>query len=135
MAHSFDPLSFDIPHPNATDFVGSDTWHQSHLVPGDELLPHGTSNFARKLAGKHEYYPFLTDPEQVSLLRTFMEEVGPRLDIMDEMNHFSQILPGFAINPSYGDEKATHYYDAATRDLLNAVHDPNLEITAQAPGL
>ncbi|KAI2680468.1 transcriptional regulator family: Fungal Specific TF [Penicillium roqueforti] len=145
MAHSFDPLSFDIPHPNATDFVGSDTWHQSHLVPGDELLPHGTSNFARKLAGKHEYYPFLTDPEQVSLLRTFMEEVGPRLDIMDEMNHFSQILPGFAISepillkaflacgarhlsivdPSYGDEKATHYYDAATRDLLNAVHDPN----------
>lgn len=162
VAHSFDPLSFDVPHPDAADFVGTDTWHQSHLVPGDELLPHGTSHFARKLAGKHEYHAFLTDPEQVCLLRTFMEEVGPRMDIMDEMNHvgnisqtlllqlahnvqFSQILPGFAIgepillkaflacgathlssvDPSYGDEKAAHYYDAATRDLLNATHDPN----------
>ncbi|CRL29285.1 Fungal transcriptional regulatory protein, N-terminal [Penicillium camemberti] len=146
VAHSFDPLSFDVvPHPNAADFAGTDTWHQSHLVPGDELLPHGTSHFARKLAGKHEYHAFLTDPEQVSLLRTFMEDVGPRMDIMDEMNHFSHILPGFAIgepillnaflacgarhrsfvDPSYGDEKAAHYYDAATRDLLNAIHDPN----------
>ncbi|CAI7652602.1 unnamed protein product [Penicillium glandicola] len=162
VAHSFDPLSFDVPHPNAADFVGTDTWHQSHLVPGDELLPHGTSHFARKLAGKHEYHAFLTDPEQVSLLRTFVEEVGPRMDIMDEMNHvgkipytlffqhahkvqFSQILPGFAVgeptllkafiacgarhlslvDPSYGDEKATHYYDEATRDLLNAINDPN----------
>ncbi|KGO43882.1 Protein of unknown function DUF3468 [Penicillium expansum] len=145
VAHSFDPLGFDVPPPNAADFVGTDTWHQSHLVPGDELLPHGTSHFARKLAGKHEYHSFLTDPEQVSLLRTFTEEVGPRMDIMDEMNHFSQILPGFAIGeplllnaflacgaryrsfvePSYGDEKAAHYYEAATRDLLNAIHDPN----------
>ncbi|KAJ5932175.1 hypothetical protein N7516_006664 [Penicillium verrucosum] len=145
VAHSFDPLSFDVPHPDAADFVGTDTWHQSHLVPGDELLPHGTSHFARKLAGKHEYHAFLTDPEQVSLLRTFMEDVGPRMDIMDEMNHFSHILPGFAIgepillnaflacgarhrssvDPSYGNEKAAHYYDAATRDLLNAIHDPN----------
>ncbi|OQE94180.1 hypothetical protein PENNAL_c0004G09570 [Penicillium nalgiovense] len=162
VAHSFDPLSLDAPHPNAADFVGTDTWHQSHLVPGDELLPHGTSHFARKLAGKHEYHAFLTDPEQVSLLRIFVEEVGPRMDIMDEMNHvgesprtlffqsahkaqFSQVLPGFAIDepvllkaflacgarhlssvdPSYGDEKAAHYYDAATQDLLDAVHDPN----------
>ncbi|KAJ5496934.1 hypothetical protein N7463_008921 [Penicillium fimorum] len=162
VAHSFDPLSFDVPHPNVADFVGTDTWHQSHLVPGDELLPHGTSHFAQKLAGKHEYHAFLTDPEQVFLLRTFMEEVGPLMDIMDEMNHvgkitptlllhfahktqFSQILPGFAIgepillkafvacgarhlsfaDPSYGDEKATRYYDEATQDLLNAIHDPN----------
>lgn len=29
------------------------------------------------------------------------------------------------VDPSYGDEKAAHYYDAATRDLLNAIHDPN----------
>ncbi|OQE07279.1 hypothetical protein PENVUL_c014G08142 [Penicillium vulpinum] len=145
VAHSFDPLSFDVPHPNMAHFVGTDTWHQSHLVPGDELLPHSTSHFAQKLAGKPEYHAFLTDLEQVSLLRTFMEEVGPRMDIMDEMNHFSQILPGFAIgepillkaflacgarhlsfvDPSYGDEKAIRYYDAATRDLLNAIHDPN----------
>ncbi|CAP95451.1 Pc21g05540 [Penicillium rubens Wisconsin 54-1255] len=139
---------FEIYPPVQAD----NAWHQPHLVPGDELLPHGTSHFARKLAGKHEYHAFLTDPEQVSLLRIFVEEVGPWMDIMDEMNHvvcsqtqFSQVLPGFAIgepvllkaflacgarhlssvDPSYGEEKAAHYYDAATRDLLDAVRDPN----------
>ncbi|KAJ5178027.1 uncharacterized protein N7500_000726 [Penicillium coprophilum] len=140
VAHSFDPLSFDFPHSNVADFVGTDTWHQSHLVPGDELLPHGTSHFAQKLAGKHDHHVFLTDPEHVSLLRTFMEEVGPRMDIMDEMNHVGFaigepiLLKAFLacgarhlsfVDPSYGDEKATRYYDEATRDLLNAIHDPN----------
>ncbi|KAJ5782845.1 transcriptional regulator family: Fungal Specific TF [Penicillium paradoxum] len=145
VAHSFDPLSFDVSHPTTADFGGTDTWAQSHLVPGDELLPHGTSNFARKLAGRHEYHAFLTDPEQISLLRTFAEEVGPRMDILDDMNHFSQILPGFSvgepillkaflacgarhlslIDSSYGDEKAMRYYNEATQDLLNSMHDEN----------
>lgn len=93
VAHSFDPLSFDVPHPTTADFVSTDTWHQSYLVPGDELLPHGTSEFARKLAGRHEYHASLTDPEQLSLLRTFAEEVGPRMDAMDEMNHVSLFSP------------------------------------------
>lgn len=30
-----------------------------------------------------------------------------------------------SVDPSYGEEKAAHYYDAATRDLLDAVRDPN----------
>lgn len=29
------------------------------------------------------------------------------------------------INPAYGEEKAVHYYDAATQDLMMALHDPN----------
>jgi hypothetical protein len=90
VAESFDPLDFDISHPTTADFVGTDTWHQSHLVPGDELLPQGTSNFARKLAGRHQHNTSLTDPEQVFLLRTFAEEVGPRMDLMDDMNHVGQ---------------------------------------------
>lgn len=28
-------------------------------------------------------------------------------------------------NPSYGEEKAVHYYEMATQDLMNAVQDPN----------
>jgi hypothetical protein len=87
VAHSFDPLSFDVSQPATAGFVETDTWHQSHLVPGDELLPHGTSHFARKLADKQESHHFLTDPDQLSLLRTFVEEVGPRMDAMDEMSH------------------------------------------------
>lgn len=91
VAHSFDPLHFDVSNATTTDFVGADSWHQTHLVPGDELLPHGTSNFARKLAGRYEYNSFLTDPEQVYLLRAFAEEVGPRMDILDDMHHVNRL--------------------------------------------
>lgn len=31
----------------------------------------------------------------------------------------------FLVDPSRGQEKGVHYYEAATHDLLNAVHDPN----------
>ncbi|KAJ5558624.1 hypothetical protein N7535_008841 [Penicillium sp. DV-2018c] len=144
VAASFDPLDFDVPHPTTADFVGTDTWHQPHMVPGDELLPQGTSNFARNLAGRRQHNTSLTDPEHVFLLRTFAEEVGPRMDIMDEMNHFSQILPGFAVDEpmllnaflacgarhrsvvdsSYA-HKASYYYDEATRQLLTAMHHPD----------
>lgn len=91
VAHSFDPLGFDVPH-TTTGFVETDTWHQSHLMPGDELLPHGTSNFARKLADKQESHQSLTDPDAVSCLRIFVEEIGPRMDAMDEMNHVGRSL-------------------------------------------
>ncbi|CAG8052653.1 unnamed protein product [Penicillium salamii] len=142
-AHSFDPQGFDVPNP-AAGFVETDTWHQSHLVPGDELLPHGTSNFARKLANKQESHQALLDYESVSCLRTFVEEVGPRMDAMDEMNHFSQALPSLAVgeplllkafvasganhrslhDPSWPVELALAFSQDATEALLSAVHDP-----------
>lgn len=31
----------------------------------------------------------------------------------------------FLSNPSYGEEKASHYYEAATQDLMGAIQDPN----------
>ncbi|KAJ5327501.1 transcriptional regulator family: Fungal Specific TF [Penicillium brevicompactum] len=144
VAHSFDPLGFDVPHPTA-DFVETDPWHQSHLVPGDELLPHGTSNFARKLADRQESHQSLTDPDSVSCLRAFVEEIGPRMDAMDEMNHFSQVLPALAVaeplllkalvasgakyrslnNPSWPVELATTFSQEATEALSGAIHDPS----------
>ncbi|CAG8088145.1 unnamed protein product [Penicillium salamii] len=144
VAHSFDPLGFDVPNP-AAGFVETDTWHQSHLVPGDELLPHGTSNFARKLADKQESHQYLLDYESVSCLRTFVEEIGPRMDAMDEMNHFSQVLPSLAVgeplllkafvasgakhrslhDPSWPVELALAFSQDATEALLSAVHDPS----------
>ncbi|CAG7942785.1 unnamed protein product [Penicillium salamii] len=143
-AHSFDPLGFNVPNP-AAGFVETDTWHQSHLVPGDELLPHGTSNFARKLADKQESHQSLLDYESVSCLRTFVEEIGPRMDAMDEMNHFSQVLPSLAVgeplllkafvasganhrslhDPSWPVELALAFSQDATEALLSAVHDPS----------
>ncbi|KAJ5636298.1 uncharacterized protein N7484_009611 [Penicillium longicatenatum] len=146
VAHSFDPSGFDIPHSATTDFLlGPDTWHDAHLVPGDELLPHGTSHFAQKLAMKHYSSASLTDPEQSFLLQLFVEEVGPWIDSMDSMRHFTQVLPllaidepmllkalvacgarqAFRMDPSYGAEKVLHHYEAANHDLLYAVQDPN----------
>lgn len=88
VAHSFDPNTFDFSHSAAADFLlGPDAWHEPHLVPGDELLPHGTSNFARKLATKQYSSSILTDPEQVHLLQVFVEEVGPWIDSMDPLRH------------------------------------------------
>lgn len=88
MAHSFDPSGFDVPHSTAADLlIGTDQWTPSHLHPGDELLPHGSSNFARKLAMRQENPSFLSDPEQVFLLRVFVEQVGVWMDSMDETKH------------------------------------------------
>lgn len=90
VAHSFDPLGFDISHSVANDFLGgSDVWHGAHLVPGDELLPHGTSSFAQKLALKQFSPASLTDPEQIFLLQAFVEHVGPDIDSMDVTRHVS----------------------------------------------
>ncbi|KAJ5690401.1 hypothetical protein N7462_004793 [Penicillium macrosclerotiorum] len=163
VAHSFDPSAFEFSHSVADLLGGPDTWHDSHLMPGDELLPHGASRFARKLAMKQYNPSSLTDPEQVYLLQVFVEEVGLWMDSMDATRHvrsrislpvlsfpshhekFTQILPLHAIdepmllkaflacgarhlslvNPSYGTEKATSYYDMATQDLMNAIQDPN----------
>ncbi|KAJ5106883.1 hypothetical protein N7456_003558 [Penicillium angulare] len=146
VAHSFDPLGFDLSQSVANDFLGgSDIWHGAHLVPGDELLPHGTSSFAHKLALKQFSPASLTDPEQIFLLQAFVEDVGPDMDSMDVTRHFTQILPLHAIDeplllkaflacgarhislvdPSFGPEKAHHYYLVATQDLLHAMQDPN----------
>lgn len=90
VAHSFDPTGFEISH-SATDFLLGDTWHDPHLMPGDELLPHGTSNFARKLATKQQDPTSLIDPEHVHLLQVFVDEIGPWLDSMDSMKYVRTI--------------------------------------------
>ncbi|KAJ5747282.1 uncharacterized protein N7511_008978 [Penicillium nucicola] len=142
VAQSFDSLDFDVPHTGNTNF-GTDVWQQPQLVSGDELLPHGISNFARKLAKGEGSHSLITDPEQMLLFCAFVEHVGPRMDAMDEMNHFTHILPCYAldepmllralsacgarhlslVDSSRGDERAMQLYDEATQDLLNSVHD------------
>ncbi|KAF7116830.1 hypothetical protein CNMCM5793_005411 [Aspergillus hiratsukae] len=87
----------------------------------------------------------LHDPEDILLLRSFVEEVGPWMDSMDAIKHFSQILPFHAleepmllkafmacgarhvylVNPAYGEEKATYFHDIASRDLLHSLQDPD----------
>ncbi|KAJ5893637.1 hypothetical protein N7495_005328 [Penicillium taxi] len=144
--HSFDPSVFDITHSTTAGLLlGSDIWHNPGHVSGDELLLYGTSNFVRKLAMKQYSPSSLTDPEQVLLFQAFVEEVGLWMDAIDTMRHFTQILPFHAIdepillqaflacgarhlslvNESFETGKPEHYYNAATQDLLSAVHDPD----------
>lgn len=87
VAHSFDPAGFDFSHSVINDFLGPDAWHEPHLVPGDELLPHGTSNFARRLAMKHYDPSSLNDSDQILFLQTFVEDVGPWMDSLDPVRH------------------------------------------------
>ncbi|KAL4889443.1 hypothetical protein BDV59DRAFT_118071 [Aspergillus ambiguus] len=90
-------------------------------------------------------YTCLEDPEEILLLQVFVEEVGLWMDSMDEVKHFTHVLPYhalkepmllrafmacgarhiFLVNPSYGEEKAAFYHDAASRDLLSSLQNPN----------
>ncbi|KAJ6144626.1 hypothetical protein N7470_008521 [Penicillium chermesinum] len=141
VAQSFDHAGLD----SQSDFLfGADAWHETHLVPGDELLPHGTSNFARKLTLKQYSPSYLMDPEQSLLLQAFVDAVGPWVDCTDPAKHFTELLPLHAIDQpmllkallacgarhlSIGDpsqeHKAAHYYEVASEDLLNSMQDPN----------
>lgn len=93
VAQSFDPSGLDS-HSVATDLLfGTDAWHETHLVPGDELLPHGVSNFARKLTLKQYSLSYLTDIEQVLFLQAFVDAVGPWIDCMDAAKHVCYLFP------------------------------------------
>ncbi|GLI72744.1 hypothetical protein PoHVEF18_000925 [Penicillium ochrochloron] len=134
VAHSFDPSAFDLSHA-AVDFLGiQDGWHhqEPHLMPGDELLPHGTSNFARKLAMKQYNLSPLSDPEQVYLLQVFVDEFTQILPLhaLDEPLLLKAFVACGArhlslVNSSFDKAKAANYYDEATQDLMIAMHDPN----------
>jgi hypothetical protein len=78
-------------------------------------------------------------------MQVFVEEIGIWMDSMDAHKHFSRLLPFHAlnepmllhaflacgarhlalVNPKYSEEKALHYYDIATRDLLHSLQDPD----------
>lgn len=89
--------------------------------------------------------PFLNNAEEVLLMQVFVEEVGLWMDSMDASKHFTHILPYHAlgepmllnsflacgarhlhlVNPSFQDDRALHYYDAASRDFLASLQNPN----------
>lgn len=103
-------------------------------------------NPPRALTPPNESREFLTDPQEVLLMQVFIEEVGLWMDSMDHQKHFSRILPFQAlsepmllnaflscgarhlvlINPEiYQEHKALYYYDTATTQLMNALHNPD----------
>ncbi|KAL6710367.1 hypothetical protein ACN47E_009313 [Coniothyrium glycines] len=88
---------------------------------------------------------YLKNQEEVLYMQVFVEEIGIWMDSMDAHKHFSRLLPFHAlnepmllnaflacgarhlalVNPKYSEEKALHYYDIATRDLLHSLQDPD----------
>ncbi|KAH8425472.1 Zn(II)2Cys6 transcription factor [Aspergillus melleus] len=114
-----------------------------------QLLPDRRASFAPfKSAKQGRVGPSnacLSNPEEVFLVQTFVEEVGPWMDAMDEMKHFTNILPFhaleepmllkafmacgarhlFQVNPSYGEGKASYFHDLASQDLLGLLQDPD----------
>ncbi|KAF2265841.1 hypothetical protein CC78DRAFT_460546 [Lojkania enalia] len=88
---------------------------------------------------------YLDTQEEVLFMQVFVEEVGLWMDSMDPMKHFSRLIPFHAlsepmllnpllacgarhlslVNQKYSEEKALHYYDTATRYLLNQLQNPN----------
>jgi len=94
---------------------------------------------------QRETRDYLTTQEEVLFMQVFVEEVGLWMDSMDPLKHFSRLLPFHAlgepmllnaflacgarhlalVNPKYTEDKALHYYDTATRYLLNSLQNPN----------
>jgi hypothetical protein len=88
---------------------------------------------------------YLNSPEEVLFMQVFVEEVGLWMDSMDPMKHFSRLLPFHSlgepmllnaflacgarhltlVNPAYHEDKALHYYDTATTQLLRALQNPD----------
>ncbi|KAF2703223.1 hypothetical protein K504DRAFT_474084 [Pleomassaria siparia CBS 279.74] len=88
---------------------------------------------------------YLDSQEEVLFMQVFVEEVGLWMDSMDPDKHFSRQLPFHAlsepmllnaflacgarhlalVNPKYSEDKALHYYDTATRYLLQSLQNPD----------
>ncbi|KAH8728697.1 hypothetical protein GQ44DRAFT_29856 [Phaeosphaeriaceae sp. PMI808] len=88
---------------------------------------------------------YLKSQEEVLYMQVFVEEIGIWMDSMDSHKHFSRLLPFHAlnepmllhaflacgarhlalVNPKYSEDKALHYYDVATKDLLQSLQDPD----------
>ena len=103
-------------------------------------------NQQRTMTPPNEMRQCLNDPLEVLYMQVFIEEVGLWMDSMDHQKHFSRLLPFQAlsepmllnsflaagarhlvlINPEiYQEQKAIYYYDLATAQLMDALHNPD----------
>ncbi|KAF1839346.1 hypothetical protein BDW02DRAFT_148521 [Decorospora gaudefroyi] len=130
---NFDPQ----PPPQQHSRVGSN--YSSNVTPSPYTMEHSAS------PGPLPTRDYLKSQEEVLYMQVFVEEIGIWMDSMDAHKHFSRLLPFHAlnepmllhaflacgarhlalVNPKYSEEKAHHYYDVATRDLLHSLQDPD----------
>ncbi|KAI9754161.1 MAG: Cell morphogenesis protein PAG1 [Chaenotheca gracillima] len=127
------------PRDNHHSHSNSDS---SYTIPAP---PHSAySNPEQNLTTPDETRGYLNSPEEVLFMQVFVEEVGLWMDSMDPMKHFSRILPFHSlgepmllnaflacgarhltlVNPAFHEDKALHYYDSATTELLKTLQNP-----------
>lgn len=140
------PIASSVSNASTSDSVDLVFGHQGPRQKFADLkVTHSSYHSARQGEMDSQIGSCLNDREEVFLMQVFIEEVGLWMDSMDEMKHFTQILPFYAldepmllkafmacaarhlalVNPSYGEDKPVYYYEAASRDLLNCLQDPN----------
>ncbi|KAG7133545.1 Transcription activator AMTR1 like protein [Verticillium longisporum] len=96
----------------------------------------------KAVAGEREY---LNSPEEIHYMQVFVEEVGIWMDSLDKDKHFSRLIPYHSLkcpmllnaflacgvkhltltHPDCKDDKALHYYDTATTQLLRSLQNPD----------
>ncbi|KAE8146815.1 hypothetical protein BDV25DRAFT_44680 [Aspergillus avenaceus] len=111
----------------------------------DHSASYAPFNSAKRANVASSGYACLNNPDDFFLLQVFVDEIGQWMDSMNDVKHFSHILPFHALeqpmlskafmacgarhvflkNASYGDEKASFLHDAASRDLLGSLQDPD----------
>lgn len=124
--------------------------HHSHGGSDVSFMPTAPStsysNAESILTPPNDTREYLSDPQEVLFMQVFVEEVGLWMDSMDPMKHFSRLLPFQAlqepmllnaflscgarhltlVNPgTYHEHKALSYYDTATMQLMNHLHNPD----------
>jgi hypothetical protein len=123
--------------------------HSHQSLPGESsfLAPPSISNNNPEqiLTPPHETRDCLNSPEELLFMQVFVEEVGIWMDSLDPLKHFSRLLPFHSlgdpmllnaflacgarhlslVNPIYSEDKALYYYDTATTQLLQSLHNPN----------
>ncbi len=103
-------------------------------------------NPQRVLTPPNDAREFLSDPQEVLYLQVFVEEVGIWMDSMDFSKQFSRLLPFQSLSDPmlhnaflscgarhlclmapqmWSEEKAVGYYDTATSQLMQQLHDPD----------
>jgi hypothetical protein len=146
LGHSSQQLGTYQMAPNPISGSSSEVYNDSRDPSGVSGTASVASyNTAQQDAFGGERKDYLDNSEDTLFMQVFVEEVGLWMDSMDSLKHFSRLLPFHAlsepmllnaflacgarhltlVNKSYSEEKALHYYDTATRYLLNNLQNPN----------
>ncbi|OJJ37147.1 hypothetical protein ASPWEDRAFT_38801 [Aspergillus wentii DTO 134E9] len=142
--------AFEATQSDAIDIMlNSHSFSPFHPPFQEQPIPYAPFSLTKEVNLDSDGQSYFHDPEQVFLMQVFVDQVGIWMDLMDSMKHFTEILPFRAleepmllkallacgarqfyhVNPAYGEEKASQFYEAASQDLFNNLQDPDRDST------